>query len=92
MPFGGFAEAAAVALARHGPALARYNLGGSPQGHLPLREFIAAALDRRASMPTDPSEVLVTSGSFAGRSTSSTPRCWPPATRWWWRRQPMPGR
>ncbi|MDE0492692.1 MAG: PLP-dependent aminotransferase family protein [Acidimicrobiaceae bacterium] len=64
VPFGGFAEAAAVALARHGPALARYNLGGSPQGHLPLREFIAAALDRRASMPTDPSEVLVTSGSL----------------------------
>ena len=64
VPFGGFAEAAAVALARHGPALARYNLGGSPQGHLPLREFVAAALDRRASMPTDPSEVLVTSGSL----------------------------
>ena len=64
VPFGGFAEAAAVALARHGPALARYNLGGSPQGHLPLREFIAAALDRRALMPTDPSEILVTSGSL----------------------------
>ena len=64
MPFGGFAESAAVALARHGPALARYNLGGSPQGHLPLREFIAAALDRRALMPTDPSEILVTSGSL----------------------------
>ena len=64
VPFGGFAEAAAVALARHGPELARYNLGGSPQGHLPLREFIAAALDRRAHMPTDPSEILVTSGSL----------------------------
>ena len=64
VPFGGFAEAAAVALARHGQALARYNLGGSPQGHLPLREFIAAALDRRAHMPTDPSEILVTSGSL----------------------------
>ena len=64
VPFGGFAESAAVALARHGPALARYNLGGSPQGHLPLREFIAGALDRRALMPTDPSEILVTSGSL----------------------------
>ena len=64
VPSGGLAESAAVALARHGPALARYNLGGSPQGHLPLREFIAAALDRRALMPTDPSEVLVTSGSL----------------------------
>ncbi len=64
VPFGGFAEAAAAALARHGPALARYNLGGSPQGHLPLREFISEALDRRAHMATDPSEVLVTSGSL----------------------------
>ena len=64
VPFGGFAEAAAAALARHGPALAAYNLGGSPQGHLPLREFVSEALDRRAHMATDASEVLVTSGSL----------------------------
>lgn len=64
VPFGGFAEAATAALARHGPALARYNLGGSPQGHLPLREFVSEALARRAHMPTDASEVLVTSGSL----------------------------
>ena len=64
VPFGGLAEAAAVALARHGPSLAFYNLGGSPQGHLPLREFISEALARRAHMPTDPSEVLITSGSL----------------------------
>ena len=64
VPFGGFAEAAAAALARHGPALAAYNLGGSPQGHLPLREFVAEALDRRASMSAVASEVLVTSGSL----------------------------
>ena len=64
VPFGGFAESAATALARHGPALARYNLGGSPQGHLPLREFVSEALARRAHMSTDASEVLVTSGSL----------------------------
>ena len=64
IPWGGFAEAAAVALARHGPQLARYNLGGSPQGHLRLREVIAEALSRRAHMPTDPDEVLVVSGSL----------------------------
>ena len=64
VPFGGFAEAAATALARHGPALAKYNLGGSPQGHLPLREFVSEALARRAHMSTDASEVLVTSGSL----------------------------
>ena len=64
VPFGGFAEAAATALARHGPAMAFYNLGGSPQGHLPLREFISEALARRAHMSTDASQVLVTSGSL----------------------------
>ena len=64
VPFGGFAEAAATALARHGPDLARYNLGGSAQGHLPLREFISESLARRAGMATDPSEVLLTSGSL----------------------------
>ena len=64
VPSGGFAEAAAVALSRHGTALARYNLGGSPQGHLPLREFVADALGRRAHTPTDPDEILVTSGSL----------------------------
>ena len=64
VPFAGFAEAAVVALSRHGTALARYNLGGSPQGHLPLREFVADALGRRAHMPTDPDEILVTSGSL----------------------------
>ncbi len=64
VPFAGLSEAAAVALSRHGTDLARYNLGGSPQGHLPLREVVAGALERRAHMPTDPDEVLVTSGSL----------------------------
>ena len=78
VPFGGLAEAAASALARHGPALAAYNLGGSPQGHLPLREFISEALARRACMATDPSEVLVTSGSLqaldSGERRAGCPR------------------
>lgn len=64
VPFGGLAEAAVAAIARHGQALARYNLGGSPQGHEPLREFIGEALTRRAHMPTEASQVLVTSGSL----------------------------
>ena len=64
VPFAGFAEAAGSVLARRGRDLARYNLGGSPQGHAPLREFVAEALDRRAHMATDPGEVLVTSGSL----------------------------
>ena len=64
VPFAGLAEAAGSVLARRGRDLARYNLGGSPQGHAPLREFVAEALGRRAHMATGPDEVLVTSGSL----------------------------
>ncbi len=64
VPFGGLAEAATAALTREGTKLATYNLGGSPLGYGPLREFIAGALHARAGMPTDPDEILVTSGSL----------------------------
>jgi 2-aminoadipate transaminase len=64
VPFAGLAEAATTIMRREGPALAAYNLGGSPQGYLALREFVAGALGQRASMPTDPEQVLVTSGSL----------------------------
>lgn len=64
VPFGGLAEAATTVLRRHGSKLATYNLGGSPQGWLPLREFISTKLETRASMPTDPDEILVVSGSL----------------------------
>ena len=37
IPFGGLAEAAGTVLRREGRNLATYNLGGSPQGYLPLR-------------------------------------------------------
>ena len=64
VPFGGLAEAAVSVLRREGPALASYNLGGGPQGHEPLREFISQALGVRAHMRCEPAEVLVTSGSL----------------------------
>ena len=64
VPFGGLTEAASAVMMREGPNLATYNLGGSPQGYLPLREFVSASLGARASMPTDPDQVLVTSGSL----------------------------
>jgi 2-aminoadipate transaminase len=64
VPYAGLAEAAANALARHGRNLATYNLGGSPQGYLPLRTFLCDALARRADTPTDPDQVLITSGSL----------------------------
>ncbi len=64
IPFGGLAEAAVNAIRREGRALANYNLGGSPQGYGPLRQFVADKLGVRASTPVDPDEVLITSGSL----------------------------
>ncbi len=64
IPFGSLAEAAVSVLKREGRALATYNLGGSPLGYLPLRQFVVDALGTRASMTVDPDEVLLTSGSL----------------------------
>lgn len=64
IPFGGLAEAAVNVLRREGQALAAYNLGGSPQGYLPLREFVCQTLGVRASTTVEPDEILITSGSL----------------------------
>jgi len=64
IPFSGLAEAAVNVLRREGRALAAYNLGGSPQGYLPLRQFVCDKLGGRASTPVEPDEVLITSGSL----------------------------
>ncbi|MFN0029893.1 MAG: PLP-dependent aminotransferase family protein [Acidimicrobiales bacterium] len=64
VPFTGLAEAAVAALRREGPALATYNLGGSPQGYEPLRSFIAEGLRARAGLADDAESVLITSGSL----------------------------
>ena len=64
LPAGGLTEAASTVMQREGRKLASYNLGGSPQGYLPLREFVAGSLGTRAAMPTHPDEILITSGSL----------------------------
>ncbi|MCP5026712.1 MAG: PLP-dependent aminotransferase family protein [Actinomycetia bacterium] len=64
VPFGGLSEAAVSVLRREGTTLASYNVGGSPQGYAPLREFVAGTLESRAATPTDPGDVLVVSGSL----------------------------
>lgn len=64
VPFAALAEASVNALTKHGRDLATYNLGGSPLGYRPLRDFVAAALGARASTSVDPDEVLITSGSL----------------------------
>jgi len=64
IPFAGLSEALVTALRREGDKLATYNLGGSPLGYEPLREFITAELGARAGMSTDPDQVLIVSGSL----------------------------
>ncbi len=56
--------AAERVLKREGATLATYGLESGPLGYRPLREAVAAMLGRRAKMPTDPDEILVTSGSL----------------------------
>ena len=64
VPFTGLAEALVTALRRKGQHLATYNLGGSPLGYAPLREFVVSELGARAGMAGDPDEVLIVSGSL----------------------------
>ena len=64
VPFGGLVEAAMQAIRREGRALASYNLGGSPQGYRPLREFVARAVGARAELNCTAEDVLITSGSL----------------------------
>ncbi|MEM8924405.1 MAG: PLP-dependent aminotransferase family protein [Actinomycetota bacterium] len=64
VPVAGLTEAAVSAIGREGRNLATYNLGDSPLGYLPLRAHLAESLAARASMPCDPDEILITSGSL----------------------------
>ena len=74
VPFAGLAEAAVTALSREGRNLATYNLGGSPLGYLPLREFLSASLTTRASMPCDPDEILDAQPSLPAREREQVRR------------------
>lgn len=64
VPFSGLAEALANALRREGPKLAYYNLGGSPLGYDPLREFVVSELGARAGILGSADQVLIVSGSL----------------------------
>ena len=48
------ANAVAKALRDQGHAMGKYGMNSGPQGYLPLREFIAANLKRRADMDIAP--------------------------------------
>ena len=64
IPFTGLAEALVTALRREGQNLATYNLGGSPLGYEPLREFVMSELGARAGMAGSADQVLIVSGSL----------------------------
>lgn len=64
VPFGGLTESLVRALRRSGQDLAFYNLGGSPLGFAPLREFVMSDLGARAGIAGDIDQVLITSGSL----------------------------
>lgn len=66
VPLAGLAEAAANVIAREGSKLAIYNLGGSSQGYLPLREFVVGKLNGKRGMSVTTDDVLILSGSNQG--------------------------
>lgn len=60
------AEVAAKVIREQGPTLAMYHLGHGPQGHRPLREFVAAKLRRSRGIECTAEDVVLTSGSLQG--------------------------
>lgn len=63
-PAGLLAKSLVARLSAEGRDLATYNLATGPQGYLPLRELVAANLNRRAGMSCSVDQILITSGSL----------------------------
>ena len=59
-------DALAKVMQRDGQQLATYGMNSGPQGYRPLREAIAKLLETNAHMPTDPDDMLITTGSNQG--------------------------
>ncbi|MDU9007097.1 aminotransferase-like domain-containing protein [Sedimentitalea todarodis] len=64
IPVQALKAAALRVLDAEGASLATYYLTSGPQGHLPLRQFIAKALARNAQMGDGAENILTTSGSL----------------------------
>ncbi len=64
VPVDELAAALTKAMARDGKHLATYGMNSGAQGYLPLRQYIAAMLEDRAGMATDPGSILITTGSL----------------------------
>ena len=64
VPVEGLRAAANAVLGREGRTLASYGLTGGPQGYRPLREFLAAKLQRDAGISCTFDDILIVSGSL----------------------------
>ena len=66
IPVDALIEAVTKQLRNRGQELATYFMEGGPQGMLQLREFVASKMTVDRAAPTDPDQVLITSGSLQG--------------------------
>lgn len=66
IPVEALIEAAVRQLRARGPHMAMYSMQGGPQGLRDLRQVVADKLTRDRGAPTDPDDVLITSGSLQG--------------------------
>jgi 2-aminoadipate transaminase len=64
VPLDGLVAAADAALRREGRNLASYGLTSGPQGYRPLREFLAAKLERDAGISCTFDDIVIVSGSL----------------------------
>ena len=64
LPVDALVAAANAVLRREGGTLATYGLNSGPQGYRPLREFLAAKLERTAGIACTADEILIVSGSL----------------------------
>ncbi|MEZ5909280.1 MAG: PLP-dependent aminotransferase family protein [Hyphomicrobiaceae bacterium] len=66
MPVKDMVDAITRVLEREGKTLATYGLESGPLGYRPLRDFLAAKLERQAGITCTADEILITSGSLQG--------------------------
>jgi len=66
IPVDAMIDAMSSVLAREGADLATYGLQSGPQGYYPLRQYVAAKLDKYCAIKCDAEDILLTSGSLQG--------------------------
>ena len=64
MPVDDLLAAADAVLRREGRSLAYYGVSNGPQGYKPLRDFLAAKLNRDAGIACTADDILLVSGSL----------------------------